>query len=76
MALRRIQRIFHRRAVDGNTMNHVLFQQRLYRPVKRNPVIHISHFGLDIALRQGHLLIQQDVDNRYALGAFLKPFLS
>ena len=27
MALRCIQCVFHRRAVDGNAMNHTLFQQ-------------------------------------------------
>ena len=63
MALRCIQCVFHRRAVDGNAMNHTLFQQCLYCSVKCNPVIHISHFDLDVAFRQGNLLVQQDVDN-------------
>jgi hypothetical protein len=35
----------------------------LYCSVKCNPVIHISHFDLDVAFRQGNLLVQQDVDN-------------
>ena len=74
MALRCIQCVFHRRAVDGNAMNHTLFQQCLYCSVKCNPVIHISHFDLDVAFRQGNLLVQKMliIDMRWAL--FLSPF--
>ena len=74
MALRCIQCVFHRRAVDGNAMNHTLFQQCLYCSVKCNPVIHISHFDLDVAFRQGICLSNKMliIDMRWAL--FLSPF--
>ena len=65
MALRCIQCVFHRRAVDGNAMNHTLFQQCLYCSVKCNPMS-LSVRGICLSNK---MLI---IDMRWAL--FLSPF--
>ena len=70
-----IQCISGRNVVYCDPMNNVCFQQSLYRPVKRDPVIHIAHFFLDITFCQREPLVKQNRNNGYSLGAlFLSPF--
>ena len=64
-----IQCISGRNVVYCDPMNNVCFQQSLYRPVKRDPVIHIAHFFLDITFCQREPLVKQNRNNGYSLGA-------
>lgn len=69
-----IQCISGRNVVYCDPMNNVCFQQSLYRPVKRDPVIHIAHFFLDITFCQRDRLSSKIEIMAIRWALFLSPF--